>query len=203
MSEKLIKKTASLSIFFFVFIFFVIAPNIIHAQNTSARDTYTLLAPLPCVGGDDTCAGEATETDITKYIPGVFNLAIGLSAAFAVLNLVWGGFQYLSTDAVQGKSEGKSRLSHSITGLILVIGAWLILYTVNPKLLEISFDLETVVVNPTYGAGGTITTIPGTSCAGSECGKIMGITIGNTGDQLHPATLVKVQALNEDLKAAG
>lgn len=132
---------------------FVFLTNTGYAQTS---DNYTLLAPIPCVGGPDTCGNEVTETNFNNYIPGIFNLLIGISAAFAVLSLVWGGFQYLSTDAVSGKSSSKERIKSSLLGLVLVIVAWLILYTVNPELLDIKLDLTLEQVQAPFGDMGNL-----------------------------------------------
>ncbi len=46
--------------------------------------SYTVLAPLPCIGSDQDCKNTATKTELKDYLPGMFKLAIGLSAVFAV-----------------------------------------------------------------------------------------------------------------------
>lgn len=133
------------------------ASALVFAQS----DSYQVLAPLP---GTTDASGKTT---LNTYLPGIFNLAIGISVAFVLLNLVFGGFQYMSSDAFQKKEEGKNRIQNSIKGFILVVGAYLILYTVNPKLLELNLTLETVEVPAT---GGRVT-LGGELSAGT--GKIL------------------------------
>jgi hypothetical protein len=131
----------------------------VYAQTPD--NTYTVLAPLPCIGSDQDCNKTATQTELKDYLPGMFKLLIGLSAAFAVLMIVIGGFQYMSTDAIQGKSNGKERIKNAIFGLVLVIGAWLILATINPNLLSLNLNIEPVstTANSAIGAGGSLTNI--------------------------------------------
>jgi len=131
----------------------LILPIFAYAQNANT-DQYTLLAPLPCIDKLQNCSQTATQTTLESYIPGLFKLAIGLSAVFAVLMIVLGGIQYMSADAVLKKEDGKKRVYNSVLGLVLVIGAWLILNTVNPKLLN--FTLEIKPTDIQSGAGGTI-----------------------------------------------
>lgn len=122
----------------------IVAAGSLCASRVYAQDnSYTVLAPLPGTTQGN-CPPGATDckTSLTEYLPGVFNLAIGLSAAFAVLMIVIGGFQYISTDAIQGKQAGKERIKNAVLGLVLVISAWLILATINPKLLEINLNIE-------------------------------------------------------------
>ena len=106
-----------------IFIILILFIFILPAVQALAQDKYdyTVLAPLPGVA--DT-AGQTTT--LGKYIPAMFNLAIGLSAIAAVLNIVFGGLMYMSTDAVMKKEDGKKRIQNSVYGLVLVIGAWLI-----------------------------------------------------------------------------
>jgi hypothetical protein len=93
-----------------------------------------------------------------RYLPFVFDLLIGLSAAFAVLMIVIGGFQYITTDAIQAKSAGKERIKNAVLGLVLVISAWLILNEINPELLTLKLDITPApTASPTTGgsSGGT------------------------------------------------
>jgi len=130
-------------------------------DNWDSND-YILLAPLPCIGSDQDCKTQATQTTLKDYIPGIFNLLIGLSAVAAVLMIVIGGFQYMSSDAIQGKSAGKERIKNAIFSLVLIIGAWLILYTINPNLLDLDLNISTVTTTSPPG-GGTLGTGTGTS----------------------------------------
>lgn len=114
------------------------------AEATAAEGDPTVLAPLPGVANR---AGDTTT--FNQYVPAIFNLAIGLSAVFAVFMIVVGGFQYISTDAIQKKSDGKERIKNSVYGLIMVICAYLVLYTINPNLLKLDLNIETIKVSPT------------------------------------------------------
>ena len=124
-----------------------------------AVDEYTVLAPLP---GTTDCGDNIADpgydpgtfeckTTLEKYLPGLFNLLIGLAAVFAVLMIVIGGIQYMSSDALSGKEDGKTRIWNAVKGLVLVIGAWLILYTVNPNLLNLNLNVAPVTITPPPG----------------------------------------------------
>ncbi len=142
----------------FLILFTILASSFI-VVPTFAQNDYTVLAPLP---GTTECGdgGKDCKTSLEKYLPGVFKLAVGLSAAFAVFMIVIGGFQYMSTDALQGKEEGKARIWNSVKGLVLVIGAWLILYTINPGLLKLRLSIETIEIKgpPSVSGGGALGT---------------------------------------------
>lgn len=107
--------------------------------------TYTLLEPLPCINGGST-SGCTTGTQVTSpnfqtYIQDMFNLLIALAAVAAVFMIVWGGFQYMTTDAWQGKEEGKKKLWNAVLGLLLILSSYLILKTIDPRLVEIPSTL--------------------------------------------------------------
>lgn len=133
----------------------------IFAVKVFAQDyKYSVLAPLPGTT-EGTCdpnnPGSGCETTLQKYLPGVFNLAIGLSAVFAVIVIVVGGFKYMTTDALQGKEDGKNMVWNAVKGLFLVIGAWLILYTINPDLLNLKLTIDRAdIAKPAGASGGTL-----------------------------------------------
>lgn len=110
----------------------------------SQGSNYIPLAPLPN-------AAPAAGTNFSVYVKGLFALLIGIAAVLAVIMIVIGGVEYMSTDAVSGKSEGKDKITQALYGLFLAIACWLILYTINPNLLN--FDVINsvpVTLNPGY-----------------------------------------------------
>ncbi len=104
---------------------------------------YTLLEPLPCIPGSGvTCPSSMKTTiDFRNYMQYAFNLLIGLAAAAAVFMMVWGGFKYMSTDSWSDKSEGLDIFKHAIYGLLLVLSSYLILKTIDPRLVEIPSNI--------------------------------------------------------------
>lgn len=155
MKEK-IKKIFSVStiLFFVLFFLFPIITRAQTPQQVPQNEGYVLLAPLPGIGGGN------TGVTLTEYIPGLFNLLIGLGIAFAVVNVFIGGFQYMSSDAFQKKQDGRQRIENAIKGLLLVASAWLILYTINPNLLKFNLEINTI---QTTQVGGTLQVPPGSS----------------------------------------
>lgn len=125
------------------------------AENTSTSwDQYTPLAPLPgttqgeCVTDKNGKVSDCT-TDIQTYLPGIFKLAIGIAGVLAVLMIIIGGVEYITTDAIQGKSEGKARIQNALWGLVLVLVSWILLYTINPKLTVFNLNVEKTTVADT------------------------------------------------------
>jgi hypothetical protein len=116
--------------------------------------TYTLLEPLPCIpseaakdsqgrtipGTAITCAEGEMKTSINfkEYVQYMFNLLIAMAAVSAVFVIVMGGFQYMTSDSYNGKSDGLKKAKNAILGLLLVLSSFLILQTIDPRLVQIN-----------------------------------------------------------------
>ncbi|MFA5937483.1 MAG: hypothetical protein WC822_06435 [Candidatus Paceibacterota bacterium] len=115
---------------------------IVPAINTDT--TYTMLAPLPGLEGTidtvDACP-------FGKYLNIIIKLIMGISAVLAMIMITMGGIQYITSDLVSNKEAGRETISHAILGLIMMLGAFLILNTVNPKLLNACLKIPTVTIN--------------------------------------------------------
>lgn len=103
---------------------------VLTADVTEQPTNYTPLAPLPGIQDDQ------GYVDLSNYLPNIFNLTIGLAAVLAMIMITIGGIEYMTTTSEGGKSGARNRITYAIGGLILAIAAWLILYTINPALLN-------------------------------------------------------------------
>lgn len=111
-------------------IFFLFQP--VEAQN------YKPLVTIPGVT-------EAEKpVDLGSYLQGLYQLFYAVAAVTAIVLIIVGGFQYMSTDAIFDKKEGKDRIRRAVLGFLMVLSSWLILYTINPELakFEINFALD-------------------------------------------------------------
>ena len=131
---------------------------------SAASDSYKLLAPLPCnssltTGTSVACSGgQATSLNIKDYVQYTFNLLIALAAVAAVFMIVWGGLEYMTTDAIQGKKSGLDKLRNAVYGLLLVLCSYLILKTIDPRFVQIPNGLvPQLVLNTNIGTGGLTT----------------------------------------------
>jgi len=112
------------------------------AQVSTA--SYTLLEPLPCYDSlkngapDVNCVnGQVTTIDVKSYVQYMFNLLIAVSAVAAIFMIVFGGFIYMTSDSLNGKSDGKEKIQHAVEGLLMVLCSYLILRTINPQFVNI------------------------------------------------------------------
>ena len=137
------------------------------AVSVFALDQYTTLAPLP---GTTNCTDSQLNqinciTDFPTYLPKLFNLSIGIAAALAFIMISYGGFELMTTDSVYNKTDGRKKVENAIYGLLLVIGAYAILYTINPQILDFNLNIN----SPKYDdlPAGTTSDGTGTTATGS------------------------------------
>jgi hypothetical protein len=80
--------------------------------------------------------------DINSYVNALYGLAISIAALIAVVKIVIAGAKYMMDDIVTRKSEAKEDIKNSLIGLLIIIGAWIILATVNSDLTNLSLNTE-------------------------------------------------------------
>ena len=95
---------------------------------------YTLLEPGVFTGSASSSA--ANTTDLISYIGSMFDLLIAVAVVLAVVMIIIGGFEYMTTDAWGKKDDGKKKIKDAFWGLALALAAYLILYTINPCLVQ-------------------------------------------------------------------
>ena len=93
----------------------------------SDNTTYNLLAPLPGLKSIET-------NDIGKYFNILFNIAIGICGVLAVIMLIIHGISYMTSESFTEKAELKKKIWGPIGGLLLALGAYAILNTIDPAL---------------------------------------------------------------------
>jgi len=132
--------------FFIMFFCFSFVSNMVVAdgpvplgpdQTTSFdNDTYKLLAPI----------GDFTEapSNIGDYFNIIFKIAIGLCGALAVIMIIIGGIQYMGDESIFGKTEAKSKITAAIFGLLIALGSYALLNTINPALLGGKINIKQV-----------------------------------------------------------
>jgi hypothetical protein len=117
-----------------------------------ANDTnYTLIEPLPCLdNGADCVNGNVQKVTFQRYLNLLFLFTFSLAAIASVTVIVLGGLQYMTTDAVSGKTDGKERIKNAIFGLFMIIISYSILNTIDPNMVKIPKTLVPKLQNVEY-----------------------------------------------------
>ncbi|HTK60462.1 MAG TPA: hypothetical protein VL283_04670 [Candidatus Baltobacteraceae bacterium] len=84
--------------------------------------------------------------DVAQYIGIIYNFLISVAGMVAAVMMVVAGFQYLTSAGDSGKiGAAKSRMANALIGLVLALGAYTILNTINPRLLQLKLpDMRAV-----------------------------------------------------------
>src|SRR3990167_8707056 len=140
----------------------LIAKPITDNQQSSADTdtTYTPLAPLP--GLPAVPYETDTECPFGNYLNIIIKLIIGIAAVLAMVMIVMGGIEYLTSDLVSSKEAGKDTIRNAILGLLIALGAYLILNTINPQLLSVCLDKlpqATITISPDDTSTGSSTSL--------------------------------------------
>ncbi len=177
-------------------------------NNKGESLNYKLLAPI----GTTT---EIKTNDIGKYFNILFDIAIGLAGALAVIMLVIGGVQWMGSESVFGKTQGKERIISALVGLLIAIGSYTILNTINPNLLgkkglavgQIAISLEQPILSDANTSVPTGTNNSFALCPGgvSKINIEGRAVIGCTGDVLNNLKnmIIAAKAAGINFTAAG
>ena len=97
---------------------------------------YVPLEPLPgLVSGSYT---------FPQIMTAFFRISMIIGAALAVLLITFGGVQYMTSDVLGQKEAGRERIKNASLGFLLLLAVYVILNTVNPRLLNFNLNLTPV-----------------------------------------------------------
>lgn len=106
--------------------------TLISFKYTLAKLEYTPLEPNAFGGAEPL----TESTTLTTFLTEAFNLGLAICAALAVVMIVWGGVEYMLSESLFSKEEGRKKIRNAIYGLLLAVFSWLILYIINPSILD-------------------------------------------------------------------
>ncbi|MBT3356356.1 hypothetical protein HN784_01210 [bacterium] len=111
-------------------IVFIVGTCLLFAAESAFAAGYTTREIIP---------GEAAGTnDFMSYLNSLYSFGIGISGVLAVFMIGFGAFKYIVFSAGNASTMGdaKDTIYSAIFGLGLVLVAWLILYVINPDLIN-------------------------------------------------------------------
>lgn len=98
----------------------------------NAGTSYNLLQPLPTTGNNP---------DFGKYMEGLIRFLVLLSAVAAVVMITIGGALYAFSEALETQKTARSMISDALLGLLIALLSYLILYTINPDLVNLKLTI--------------------------------------------------------------
>lgn len=163
-----------------IFVVFLVAPA--HAHLAEVPDQYDIPAEAMlagiCVGTEEECLLTASPANrgtpfvplaktsggpvsdlyntgsLPDFINGLFRFAIIIGAIAAVLRIAYAGYLYMGqSDMWSHKGEAKAILGDVTLGLLLLLSIYIILYQINPDILNLD-PLRNITPEPASGGGG-------------------------------------------------
>jgi hypothetical protein len=144
----------------FFFPFFVFAAN------------YIPLQPITIPGG-----GSLYGKDILESLKNIYTFAIAVAGGLAVIKIVWAGAKYMLSDVVTNKSDSIKEIQAAVYGLLMALGAFVFLYTLNPNLVKFNLNIKATdvirgdatglynIIQSSGGVGGGRAPTPGVNTA--------------------------------------
>ena len=86
--------------------------------------------------------GTTEITSFAQWAQLLLKTALGLIAGLAVIQLAYGGVQYVLSASYGGKNDGKKHIQDAFIGLGIALSAWLILKIINPDLVNFPSFLQ-------------------------------------------------------------
>ena len=171
--------------------------NITPESSKSFNPDYTLLAPI----GNLTVIN-TTKTTFGDYLNVILKIAIGACGALAVIMIVINGIMMMGSESVFGRVEAKSKITAAIGGLLLALGAWVILNTINPDLVGGKINIQGVTVTLTPIASDTPQTADanGMVCVWKGTGnKEAGYHVGDVWSSANSTSTTSDAAIRKEL----
>ncbi len=88
------------------------------------------------------CSAAGSNPDPAGLVNNFYKIAVGLAAASAMGVLIYGAILWTVSGAVATKKDAMDWIWGAIWGFVLLLAAYLILYTINPNLVQLN--------NPTF-----------------------------------------------------
>lgn len=72
---------------------------------------------------------------LSEYVNAIYRYMTAIVLTIAIVMIVYGGFRYLLASTPLAVKDGKTIITDAIVGMVLVLGSYVILNTINPSLL--------------------------------------------------------------------
>ena|SRR5690348_9269916 len=96
----------------------------------------------PCVSTTQP-DGTVQAGNLPQCVAQVYKWSLGIGTLLALLMTVIGGYYIMTSRGnAEQSSRGKEMITGAIIGLVLLFCAYLILYTINPDLTSLRFDVS-------------------------------------------------------------
>jgi hypothetical protein len=113
-----------------------------YVQTASASivsTSYTPLVALP--NGSGVVPSTPVAVDPATFIQDLFKIGIGAATILSVVMITYGGLEYIMTDSVSKKGDGRNTIQTALAGLLLALFSYVILQFLNPAFVKINTNI--------------------------------------------------------------
>ncbi|MFA5935444.1 MAG: hypothetical protein WC787_01125 [Patescibacteria group bacterium] len=103
-------------------------PGLDFTQHPATRDGNKLTIPF-----------------LAAYVGAFYKYLVGVSAIAAAIMIVYGGFLYIAGTSLGDVGRGKAKIRDALIGLMLILGSYILLWTLNAGLVEFKGLTVTVI----------------------------------------------------------
>lgn len=120
--------------------------NVVKAGSpSSGLPPYEPIEDIPIVG---------KQSELTAYLKAIFQFGIATIAIVSVVAIMVGGYLYIFSGGSKGVERAKSIIVNALLGLGLALVSWIIIYTINPDLIELK-GIRSTKIDIKGGGGAT------------------------------------------------
>lgn len=123
------------------------------ASSGSTTSNYIFLAPFTGISGAEKNFNPVDNNALGRYLNLMIKIFIGLCAVLAVIMIVMGGIEYMTSELPGNKQNGRERITNALLGLLIALGTYALLNTINPQLLRT--DVKILDTEITYASQDT------------------------------------------------
>lgn len=109
-----------------------------HSQSAVDRQfIYSCFAPQPDINLQVSIGGYKVE-GIEQYIVRIYSYFVGITGVVAGIMIIWAGVKWLTSGGIPDRiSDAKKKIGNALIGMVLVLGSYVILQTINPALVNL------------------------------------------------------------------
>lgn len=139
----------------------LVLPTLVFGQEGTSDRSFVPLTSLPGLDKVEDA------NNLADFFNQLFRIAIGVAATLAVFQIMHAGVKFMTNKgSISENEEARQLLQGAVFGLILVLSPVIVFGIINPKILELDFDVSQLKNNFTGVDAGYGTTTASTTPGG-------------------------------------
>ncbi len=165
-------------------------------EGATIDGQWSYAQPAECLEGSHYCysadtiktylqveiGGTTSVVNFADYVGVVYQYLMGFSMTVAIVFLMIGGLRYVLGASSGDVTKAKKMMTNAVEGFVLLMFAYVILYTVNPQLLKLQVPKLPMLRTMVYSDG-------------SDCATVLGLDTKDNGSSIEG----DLSAADEDL----